>query len=239
MIPENMDFENEPPRRSVPFGAVLAVIVIAVGTILFLDRNGIIDAWKVLRYWPLVLVGLGVLKLAQRDTGSRAVGIILVVIGVLNSGWAIDYAVWSTIWPLLLIGVGVLLLWNALSRRHEEVDATAESARLSEWTLFGGGERKISSPEFERGDLLAIFGGFDVDLRRAGMKGPRAVIDANCLFGGMTIRVPEDWTVALRGVGIFGGYSDSTRHPRAEEVPFSKRLVVKGFAIFGGVDVRN
>jgi predicted membrane protein len=105
--------------------------------------------------------------------------------------------------------------------------------------MFGGGERKISTPAFERGDVFAMFGGFEIDLRKADMKGNRAIIDANCLFGGIVLKVPEDWNVTMRGLAIFGGYSDSTRHPRSGDVPFSKQLVVRGMAMFGGVEVKN
>ncbi|HWR49502.1 MAG TPA: DUF5668 domain-containing protein [Bryobacteraceae bacterium] len=240
MVPGDIDFTSEPKQRRLSPGAVIAILLIAVGALLFLDQNGIIDAWRILRYWPLALIAVGLLKLAQRDCGSRAGAIILIVIGVLNSGWAIGFATWSRMWPLLIIIVGGVLLWNALSpQRDDTTQIAAERSRLNEWALFGGGERKLSMPDFERGDLLAIFGGFDIDLRRAGMKSGRAVIEANCLFGGITLKVPEDWNVIMRGTGIFGGYSDSTRHPRAEEVPMANQLLVRGIAMFGGVDVKN
>ena len=43
--------------------------------------------------------------------------------------------------------------------------------------------------------------------------------------------------VSVEGVAIFGGYEDKTSHPR--EGAAAKRLVVRGFAIFGGVEVKN
>ncbi len=240
MVPGDIDFTSEPKQRSLSPGAVIAILLIAVGALLFLDQNGIIDAWQILRYWPLALIAVGLLKLTRRDSCNRAGAIILIVIGVLNSGWAIGFATWSRMWPLLIIIVGAVLLWNAVSgRRDDAAQFVAENSRLSEWALFGGGERKLSTPDFERGDLLAVFGGFDIDLRRAGMKTGRAVIEANCLFGGVTLRVPEDWNVIVRGTGVFGGYSDSTRHPRPEEVPIANQLLVRGIAMFGGVDVKN
>ena len=80
-------------------------------------------------------------------------------------------------------------------------------------SIFGGGERHINTPDFARADMLAIFGGYKLDLRKATIKGASAVIDATAIFGGIEIVVPETWNVVVRGVGIFGGYGDETHLP--------------------------
>jgi hypothetical protein len=41
----------------------------------------------------------------------------------------------------------------------------------------------------------------------------------------------------MRGGGVFGGFSDHTMHPPL--TPETKRLIVKGGAVFGGVTVKN
>jgi hypothetical protein len=41
----------------------------------------------------------------------------------------------------------------------------------------------------------------------------------------------------VEGTGVFGGYSDETIHPPM--TPETKRLIVKGGAVFGGVVVKN
>ena len=102
---------------------------------------------------------------------------------------------------------------------------------------FGGGERRISAPDFTHAELTAIFGGFKLDLRKATMKGSSAVIDATAIFGGVEIVVPETWNVIVRGVGIFGGYGDESHHPAASEP--APELIVQGVAMFGGVAIKN
>jgi hypothetical protein len=41
--------------------------------------------------------------------------------------------------------------------------------------------------------------------------------------------------VVLHGTPILGGFEEKTAHPAAG----TKRLIVKGYAIMGGVEVRN
>jgi hypothetical protein len=47
--------------------------------------------------------------------------------------------------------------------------------------------------------------------------------------------VPEDWQVIPRGAGVFGGFTDETRSP---DIP-TKKLIVTGAGIFGGVVITN
>jgi hypothetical protein len=78
-----------------------------------------------------------------------------------------------------------------------------------------------------------------VDLVRADIEGEQAVLEANAVFGGGEIRVPENWLVVLQGVGVFGAYEDKTRHIQTDVSKPTKTLVVRGVAVFGGIEVKN
>ena len=56
------------------------------------------------------------------------------------------------------------------------------------------------------------------------------------LWNGIEIRVPEDWTVVSRVVPILGGVEDEIRAP---QTAVGKRLVVRGFVIMAGVEMKN
>ena len=88
---------------------------------------------------------------------------------------------------------------------------------------------------------MSIFGGIEVDLRRAGISAlnKEVFIEATSTFGGINIRVPDEWIVVMRGIGIFGGYEDKTIPPRPDASVNSPRLVITGSAIFGGVAIEN
>jgi len=50
--------------------------------------------------------------------------------------------------------------------------------------------------------------------------------------------VPEDWIVKSDILSLFGGFSDK-RTLRPSEVDQSKILLIKGFVMFGGIEVKN
>lgn len=104
--------------------------------------------------------------------------------------------------------------------------------------IFGGIKQRVTVKNFRGGRLTALFGGFEVDLTRADIEGPTAVIDASALLGGGEIRVPPGWLIEIQGIAILGGYSDET-HQEIADPATAKRLVVKGIAALGGVVIKN
>ncbi len=125
----------------------------------------------------------------------------------------------------------------------------SSAPRLDEVNIFWGRKRRIVAKNFVGGEIVTIFGGFDIDLRDADILGNIAEIEVVNIFGGGDIRVPQNWEIVMEAVGIFGGCSDRTLHPDSSN-PRSypadgstasqpKRLIVKGVAIFGGLNVKN
>ena len=64
------DFSSLIPVRGSRFPAA-PVILIALGVIFLLNNLGIFELRQVLRYWPLLLIGLGVYMLYLRVTASK------------------------------------------------------------------------------------------------------------------------------------------------------------------------
>jgi hypothetical protein len=56
------------------------------------------------------------------------------------------------------------------------------------------------------------------------------------VFGGIELRVPEDWLVETRVRAVFGGVENRARVPESEN---AKRLLVRGNVVFGALDVSN
>jgi predicted membrane protein len=260
-----MTYRRSNPFGGLLAGVILAgvgvLLLLQNLGIVFVDD--LWDYWPVI----LIVVGISRAATAW-DFGGRVWGAIVTFVGavflVRNLG-LIHGSVWNFFWPVILIAVGLGLLMRALERNnawdlwgHKPEDPVGSGISSSgpapnpgtggvgpnlrnsfkEDHVFGGGKRRVDSPDFEGGEANVIFGGLELDLRNADTKKDEVFIEANAIFGGIEIRVPETWDVTVRGTGIFGGYGDEThRIPPGD----TKRphLIVTGGAIFGGVNVKN
>jgi hypothetical protein len=60
----------------------LGLVLIIVGLILALDSAGVLRTEGLGRWWPLVLIGVGVVKVRQpREDGQRAAGVAFLMLG--------------------------------------------------------------------------------------------------------------------------------------------------------------
>jgi len=119
--------------------------------------------------------------------------------------------------------------WSGTESTDAEFDHVA---------IFAGIKQRVTVKNFRGGRLMAICGGFEIDLRRADIDGQSATIDASALMGGGEIRVPDNWVVEVRGIALLGGYTDET-HQDIVDATTAKHLVVKGLAVLGGVVIKN
>ncbi len=163
-------------------------------------------------------------------------GLLFVGAGVwllLESAGLVRVPLWD-LWPMLLVFFGASLVWHGLRGRQNRASAD-DAATVSGLAVLGGIHRGNNSRAFRGGDLTAVLGGCEIDLRQAAIEG-EAVIDVFAMWGGIEIRVPEDWSVSGRVVPILGGFEDKTHPPQGAT---AHRLVVRGFAIMGGIEIKN
>ena len=233
-------------------GIVFAFLMIGAGVLLFLDNVGLFHFHDIWRFWPVALIALGVSKLFEtRGAGGMVWAAMATLVGTafLLDNLGIWHANWNIVWPLGLIAFGILKLAASLERKRFLDDPncvkpgsgdTSSDDTLQVWATFTGLKRRVDTQNFQGGEILAVFGGIEVDLRRARIASDKeAIIDINATFGGIDIKVPDTWIVIVKGQGIFGGYEDKTIPPRPQEGVTPPRLVITGFAIFGGITIKN
>lgn len=218
---------------------VLGVAIIVAGLVLTLDNLGLIEAHTVLKLWPLVLVAMGIAKLRQEGNDSGMGGWFLILGGcfLLLFTFARGHVA-DALGPMLVVGLGILIVIKALKQNRGVPPELARSEDFLQGTaIFGAFKRRMMTQAFKGGELTAIFGGFEVDLRQAVLEGGQARIDVFVLFGGGEIRVPDGWEVSNRATAMFGALNDSTHHgPATQE--YRPRLVVTGLILFGGTEVK-
>jgi hypothetical protein len=223
---------------------VVGLSAMTLGALLTVENLGIFDFHGLWRCWPVVLVLIGLSKFVQ---GADVFGaFVWVGAGAAFLAANFDLIRMRQLWPLALLVIGARLVFGAVNRRG----ATAEGGdgllrhasglkddpdHIDAFAMLGGTVRGTSSQTFRSGAATAFMGGCEIDLRRARIAGPEAVFDAFAMWGGVEIKVPEDWAVENRGMGLLGGFVDSTRRPAEPK----GRLVLSGLAIMGGVEAKN
>jgi Domain of unknown function (DUF5668)/Cell wall-active antibiotics response 4TMS YvqF len=258
---DRMERRMERRGHHSPFGGVLVGTILAgVGVMLLLENLDIPFMDEIWRWWPVILIGIGAARVVTSwGMGGKIWGSAMIFIGGLfllhNFGY-LHGDPWSFFWPVILIAVGIGMLargidrgaswWPGPSNSPPGAGAgssvggggsTSAADTLGEWAVFGGTKRRFDTQNFQGGEALAIFGGIHIDLTKAGSQLEEVRVEANALFGGIDIRVPETWQVVVKGAGIFGGYEDKTWRTGTEDR--KPRLVVTGFAVFGGVVVKT
>lgn len=241
-------------------GMIIGLGVIAVGVLFLLRNVGIVyfdDLWQ---YWPVILIVVGLSKLANPHSASHVVrGLIIGSIGTIfllrNLGY-IYGDIWQYLWPGILIAVGLSILVKHLEAIHDPASAsspgssslpgsgftgasTSSSNFLHTENVFSGTRQKIESQDFEGGKISVVFGGAEIDLRSAGTKREEITIKADAVFGGIELWVPAHWQTIVRGTGVFGSFEDKTFPAAPGATVKAPRLVITGGAVFGSVIVKN
>jgi hypothetical protein len=241
-----------PRNRWIP-GAIL----IAIGTVILLDHLGIIHGEYFWRFWPAILIGVGLVKLLSE--GNRLPGMILTLVGAFFLLQNLGYRLfsWGTLWPFIIIAVGVSMIWGRFDRpRFPFAQGSGQGQQgqgqtrgsgqsdpdvVEAFALFGGVERRVHTNSLKGGQITAMFGGVELDFRLSDMEGDEIALYVDAVFGGIEISVPDRWTVVWEGLSVFGGYSDETRAPLPDVSGAAprKRLILRGRAMFGGIEVKN
>lgn len=227
---------------------VFGAVVMVLGVLFTLDNLDLVDAGAIIDWWPTLLIAYGLMRLsgvgADRLVARGAFFTLLGSWWLLKNLGFIGFGL-GEMWPLIMIAVGFALItgamrmniglsgpWFGRPARDSNDDST-----ISAFALWSGTGRKVVSKEFRGGDVTAIMGGHEIDLRGAAPPANgRVELDLFVWWGGVDLRIPEDWKVSLEGVVLMGGVEDHSRAPVGEP---RGHLILKGLVVMGGVEVKN
>lgn len=189
--------------------------------------------------WQVLLILIGGYLIVGRKKVEP--GLIFIAIGgiflldELDIFYFRDF--WHVFWPLLVIVIGLSLI---LRRNNASKKKTGEQAidYLDDFAVFGGREKVVDSANFKGGKITALFGGSTIDLRNAILADGENEIDVFIMFGGTEILVPPGWAIKDEVFALLGGFSDKRSGALKVMPEQGKSLIIKGFVMFGGGDVK-
>ncbi|MCK4746103.1 MAG: hypothetical protein KAT15_03670 [Bacteroidales bacterium] len=218
--------------------AFLGLILVLAGIVLIVANFNLFPFGlrPVLFSWPVILILVGLFLLLSRE--AKATGRILILLGgffMIPRLWNVPWGWHELFWPALLVGLGAILITRGLTRRREYHDQGPDF--IDDMSIFGGGDRVLSTQNFKGGRFTAIFGGSKYNMMNAQLAKGRNIIDIFTIFGGCKFVIPEDWDVRIEISAIFGGFSDKRVIRKDTPRDPSRELIIKGVAIFGGGDI--
>jgi len=239
--------ENNLYRQHNPHNGKLMIggLLMFVGAVLLLSNLNFFDfnIWHYLFSWKSILIYIGLVWLVSHNNKRPAY--ILIGIGVFFwlpaiFGYTVRFR--DVFWPLIFIGLGLILIYRQRPLHHVRYDAQGNpiddsSGFLNDLSVFGGGIKIVQSKNFKGGNVTAIMGGSEFDLRHVEFASKVAVIDVFTLFGGTKFIVPENWTVQSDAISVLGGFTDKRAvGPTTGDSPV---LVIQGIVMLGGVEVKS
>ena len=128
--------------------------------------------------------------------------------------------------------------WLIFGRKNFHMKRDVNTQNFPKFnTAFSASKHRVESSDFQGAEIVTIFGGTEIDLRRSTMSPNGAVIDINVSFGGATIFIPENWKIISSGAPIFAGFENKTkRNTYSDDDPV---LTVRYFVMFGGIEFKN
>lgn len=220
-------------------------ILIGLGTVFLLQKNVDFNVWKLVV--PAFLTGLGIWLLIdkketnkgsnRRDPDYTRTDYIhkennpmdSISMKHQDSGSSEDSG----------LGASSFTHYDAkdTDESRQRNQSTTENDFLNSTAIFSEEKKTIVSKNLQGGEIVNIFGGTDINLIQADLKGP-IVIDIFQLFAGTKIIVPPHWTVHSKVVSLFGEVDDR-RFIQDTHKDDRKTIYLKGTSIFGGVTIKS
>ncbi len=230
---------------------IFGTILIFFGAFMIFD-NFFFIPFQISRFifsWPMILIIAGVIIIVNSE--NTTFGAILLTLGLLFSfskyyhfnviGLVIDF------WPAALIIIGIIFILTSMkSGKQEEKlsnggDPAISSGQdsIDEFLLFSSGTKKYKSQNFKGGKITALLSGGEIDLTGCKLAGNNYILDILVIFGGVEIFVPKGWNVIVKTTSIFGGFDDSRKLTQENTTDENKTIVIKGFVMFGGGEIKS
>ena len=225
----------------------LGIVFIFIGIVFILSNTGLMPGGisNFVFSWQTILIAIGLFSITSKR--HKLPGLIMISVGVffmMPGILGFTAFTLSRLWPVALIAIGAYILFR--KKNDFDVEENNESEfkfdgidTIDDLNIFSGTIRNITSQKFQGGRVTCVFGGADYNFSKTGLANNRALLDVLTIFGGTKIVVPSDWEVTIDVVSIFGGFADKRHNSHQINIIPENRLIIKGFTIFGGGEVKS
>lgn len=226
-------------RQSPQSQLVLGLVLLTFGLLWTLDSLSVMETGNVLRWWPVLLIWLGVAKLTGRGASRNpTVGILALVVGAgmtLDRLGVINFG-FDLIWPFAILLLGASLVARAI-RRKSDADGNPHWSDSNSMAILSGVTQRSRVQNYRGGSVSAVMGAVELDLREARPEGSEVIIELLVFMGGVDIIVPHDWAVEVQTVPLMGAIEH-----KSDGIPIGvprTTLVIRGAVIMGGLEIKN
>ena len=227
--------------RAIIWGITIITLgVIFGGNALGLfDLNVFFDGW-----WTLFIIIPSAISLATEKQKLSSFGMLIAgALLLLAAQDVITYAAaGKAILATFLVLIGLTIIFKTIvpGKNDKEVEKKVKEMgdndnMDSQTAIFSGSDKKYNGEVFGGANLTAVFGGVELDLRKAKFT-KDTVIKAYCMFGGIDIKVPENIRVKINSGFLFGGAIDE-RKGDTSKGKYTIYIDVNGG--FGGVSIND
>lgn len=238
---------------------VAGLILVGVGAA-YLMRNLGYAMPKWLFTWPVILILVGIYSGVKHNFRNAGWIILIAIGGIFLAGNfynELDFD--KAFWPVIIIGAGLMFILRPRRERWADRKSFREkfnseyispasvdekdkgnvdsSDLLYVNSVFSGVIKNMMSKNFQGGKISCVFGGAEIDFMQADIHGT-VTLRIELIFGGAKVIVPANWTIVNQIDGMFHGVDDKRKNAAVLPDP-SKTLILKGSAVFGGVDIRS
>ena len=232
-------------------GIIWGVFIIALGILWGLKEANVIvlsnlyfDGW-----WTLFIIIPSVIGLITEKNKKGSLICLAVGLALFANEYFDLWRYKKYLLPLVIVIIGAsVIVGNIFDKKtdYPQVDGQGaqgpdtygEPVYISQGNqqysaVFSGEDYRFDNG-FAGGKFSAIFGGIKLDIRNADIV-HNCVINANSIFGGMDIYVPQDVRVVVKSNSFLGGISDESNKNLP---PDAKTIFVNATNIFGGTDIK-
>lgn len=219
------------------------LLLIVLGVIFGLSAFDVIEIRDIFfdGWWTLLIIVPCTIELFRsRDKTGNIIGIFIgVVLLLICQGILTLDMLWKLLIPAIFVIVGLSLVFKdaflgkngkAAFKRFDDRKGAEDVHKAS----FSSKSVKYDGQVFYGNDLSASFGSMTCDLKGAIIT-EDVIINANAIFGGVDIYLPDNVNVKLKSTALFGGADDKRRF---EDLPGAPTVYVSSLCLFGGVDIK-